>query len=579
MIKKLFFFSSGEVPSEENQESNKDYKSNFSSLHTKLLYFCLLYKLSNSAILCLLTILNEEGVDVPGSVYLFKKPQVAKKVQVLKNTLNCGGNFGYLSIFENLFYCIQNSLVVFKTQYVDLKIKIGIDGIPIFKSSPVCIWPILFIMRNVGFNKPLPIAVYSGLCKPNFSGFIEQLHKELVLFKSYVNVSGFFIKITNVLFICDAPARSFCQCVKGHSGYNACPYCRILGVYASNKLIFPFGVTYPSRTDCNYKSLSESNQLLLSPLAEVANLSYDFPPEYMHTVCLGVMRRLVISYFSNKYGRFNCRVSENLKELLEQRVKLWHGALPSEFHREIRSFRNINYFKATEFRTILLYTGPLLFKGIIPLNYYNHFLYLHFAMYVFIGTTHKHYYDNATSCIQHFLNDLKELFTESAYTFNAHMLSHLPEFVQRLGPLDKFSAFPFENYLYLIKQRVKTGTYVFEQSINSVLTIRSLYSNPPKKSFVFSNEYPNNTALIVYQSNFVPLIITSISDNYIASGSLLLFKSDLYVHPYPSSSIGIGRYILSNINVTDVKIVNKCISFIDGNEYIIIPFANNVFKG
>ena len=316
---------------EENHESNKEYKSNFSSVHTKLLYFCLLYKLSNSAILCLLTILNKEGVDVPVSVYLFKKPQVEKKVQVLKNTLICSGNFGYLSIFENLFYCIKNSLVVFKTRYVDL--NIGIDGIPIFKSSPIQIWPILFIMKNVGFNKPLPIAVYAGLCKPNFSGFIEQIHKDLVLFISYVNVSGFFIKITNVLFICDAPARSFCQCVKNHSGYNACPYCRIPGVYASNKVIFPFGVTYPSHTGCNYKSISESNQLFLSPLAEVADLSCDFPPEYMHTVCLGVIRRLVISNFSNKYGRLNCRVSENLKELLEQRVKLWHGVLRSEFHR------------------------------------------------------------------------------------------------------------------------------------------------------------------------------------------------------------------------------------------------------
>ncbi|XP_047128205.1 uncharacterized protein LOC105843716 [Hydra vulgaris] len=263
-----------EVLSEENHEINS-----FSSLHNKLLYFCLLYKLSNSAILCLLTILNKEGVDVPVSVYLFKKPQVAKKVQVLKNTLDCSRNFGYLSIFENLFYCIKNSLVVFKTQYVDLKIKIGIDGIPIFKSSPIHIWPILFNIRNVGFNKPLPIGVYSGLCKPNFSGFIEQLHKELFLFKSYVNVSGFFIKITNVLFICDAPARSFCQCVKSHSGYNACPYCRIPGVYATNKVIFPFGFTYPSRTDCNYKSLSKSNQIFLSPLADVANLSCDFPPE------------------------------------------------------------------------------------------------------------------------------------------------------------------------------------------------------------------------------------------------------------------------------------------------------------
>ena len=51
------------------------------------------------------------------------------------------------------------------------------------------------------FSKPLPIAVYAGLWKPNFFGFIEQLRKELVLFKSYVNVSGFFIRITNVLLM------------------------------------------------------------------------------------------------------------------------------------------------------------------------------------------------------------------------------------------------------------------------------------------------------------------------------------------------------------------------------------------
>ncbi|XP_065658576.1 uncharacterized protein LOC136083096 [Hydra vulgaris] len=197
-------------------------------------------------------------------------------------------------------------------------------------------------------------------------------------------------------------------------------------------------------------------------------------------------------------------------------------------------------------------------------------------MYVFIGTSHRHYYDNATSCIQHFLHDLKELSSESAYTFNAHLLSHIPEFVQQLGPLDKFSAFPFENYLYLLKQRIKTGTYVFEQSINSVLTIRSFYSNVSHKKFVFSNKYPNNIALVLHHSNIVPIIITSVSDLYVASGFLLTFKSDFYVHPYPSSSIGIGRYILSSIYVTDVKIINKCICFIDGNEYIIIPFANNL---
>ena len=102
-------FFSGEVPLRETHESKEEFRCHFSSLHVKLLCFCLLYKLISSAILCLLTILNEKGVDVRVSAYLFKKLQAATKVQVLKNTLSCSGDSGYLSIFDNLVYCIKNA--------------------------------------------------------------------------------------------------------------------------------------------------------------------------------------------------------------------------------------------------------------------------------------------------------------------------------------------------------------------------------------------------------------------------------------------------------------------------------------
>ena len=165
------------------------------SLAVKLLYYFLILNVSHRSMDYLLTILRDEGLEVPSSVYNLKKSMHSRKAVILQS-LKCGGQMAYLSIKDNLIHCIEQNLICFSDVYNCIKININVDGLPLFRSSPMTLWPVLFSLRSCSFNKPLPIGVYVGINKPDFSGYIQQLCEELHAFRDYVPVSDFFIKIT-----------------------------------------------------------------------------------------------------------------------------------------------------------------------------------------------------------------------------------------------------------------------------------------------------------------------------------------------------------------------------------------------
>ena len=58
--------------------------------------------------------------------------------------------------------------------------------------------------------------------------------------------------------------------------------------------------TDPRIDEC-YDNFTENNQIALSPLIGSAKLLAEIPPEYMHSVCLGVVKRMC-TLFSNVRG-------------------------------------------------------------------------------------------------------------------------------------------------------------------------------------------------------------------------------------------------------------------------------------
>ena len=296
----------------------------------------------------------------------------------------------------------------------------------------------------------------------------------------------------------------------------------------------------------------------------------------MHSVCLGVVRRLVQSYLTTSHGLLPCRLSESCRNQLNIRTVSFKGTLPREFRRGIRSFAYHHHFKATEYRTVLLYTGPVLFKGILADVYYKHFMLLHFAITVYMSPSYVSFYDNAKACIEKFLVELKDLFTMSACTYNSHCLLHLYDFVKLLGPLDSFSAFPFENFLRILKRRIKSGRFVMTQSVNSLQTIRQM-TKPSSRPLYFSDKHlRDQCALVSYKGCNVPILIDNVSlsgRDCQVSGVLLRIVRDLYEHPYPSRSLGIGIYRVGHIRLDNIQPVSKCVIFPSADDFIVFPYV------
>ena len=109
-------------------------------------------------------------------------------------------------------------------------------------------------------------------------------------------------------------------------------------------------------------------------------------------------------------------------------------------------------WKATEFRQFLLYTGIIALKGQISGVLYNLFLLLFVAIFCLssaeVCNTHADY---AHELLCLFVREAGNLYGRGFFVYNEHGLTHLAEDVKNFGPLNSYSAFPFENFLGQLK--------------------------------------------------------------------------------------------------------------------------------
>lgn len=142
-----------------------------------------------------------------------------------------------------------------------------------------------------------PIGVYCGIKKPSScESFMNEFVTEAVnLINSGLNYSHTIIKVVIKGFVCDAPAKSFLLGVKGHTGYYSCTKCKQPGVYLQNRMTFP-DCDAPLRTHEEFLQMNDEDfHRCKSPLTEIPGINFitGFPLDYMHLVCLGVMRSLM----------------------------------------------------------------------------------------------------------------------------------------------------------------------------------------------------------------------------------------------------------------------------------------------
>jgi len=183
----------------------------------------------------------------------------------------------------------------------------------------------------------------------------------LIILQNGITIDNIIFRFSISQIICDAPAKAYILNVKGHMAYFGCNMCIEEGDFIKG-MTFP-GVNAPRRTNESFRSRTNEDYhkgpspLERLPIDIISVVSLD----YMHVVCLGVVKRLIRFWVNAKKM---VRIPQEKLNLLDINIKNLRKYYPSEFSRLPRSFQEFENFKATELRALLLYSGPFLLKGI-----------------------------------------------------------------------------------------------------------------------------------------------------------------------------------------------------------------------
>jgi hypothetical protein len=282
------------------------FNDNKNCIINKIVQWAVTYNITNVALSALLKVLKQHKCfsEFPADARTVLKTNVSK-INIQTEIQSVHPGIYYHFGVENGLKALSNSLNFTEE---NINIFIGIDGLPLTKSSSSCFWPILGSVESKFVSYPIVflIGLYWGKDKPKDSNlFLKDLVDELIELskngsmkispnKKFVYAYG---------FCCDAPAKSFVLKTKGHTGFFSCSKCTTEGVYLENRVCFP-NTTFTKRTHNDFLlRLNEEYHVTdtMSLITKVPHIDIinSFPLDYMHLVCLGVVKKLIFLWLGN----------------------------------------------------------------------------------------------------------------------------------------------------------------------------------------------------------------------------------------------------------------------------------------
>ena len=433
--------------------------TNESSLRQELAIWATSNSCTRTCVAELLAILHKHGHgdELPKDARTLL--QTPRKVVA---TEKCNGEYYYFGLEKGIVQCIiQNSFSGDKIELV-----VNTDGVPIFKSTNVQLWPILCKFH---FFNPFLVALYCGNSKPSspddfFCDFLEEYSR---LKESGVTVNGVVFNVRLLFFTCDAPARQFLKCVKEHSGFYSCERCEIKGESIDGRLVMA-AIDCPSRTDqlFNQYDYHPLHQLSRCTLPDYGILCVsEFVLDYMHLVCLGVTRRMLA--FMKERPRL-CKLSQQQLLFLSNNLENIKGKIPSDFARQPRHLDELKRWKPTEFHQFLLYTGLVFLKDVLSQKSFEHFLSLSVSIRIMVAHyKNEELLEYSKELLSWFVKNAAHFYGPYFTVYNVHNLIHLHDDVNyhKMSLFD-MSAFAFENYMQTLKRYIRKSTELVVQVVN-----------------------------------------------------------------------------------------------------------------
>lgn len=251
-------------------------------------------------------------------------------------------------------------------------------------------------------------------------------------------------------------------------------------------MIFP-ETNAPLRTDAEFRAGAyEGHYKKRTVIEHIIGIDMinHFPiGDALHLIDIGITKRFLRGFMRGNLNNFNAKLSGDQMNQISD--FLTAVVLPQEFNRRLRAWDEIKFWKATEFRSYLLYVSPIIMHTFFKNDIYEHFMLFFCAIVICSkhGQSTRNY-DIAQCMIADFLEGIKILYGRSMFTSNIHNLCHLIDDVKRLGPLDTFTAYTAESKLFHLKRLVRTGNLPLSQV---AWRISELQRNLPKETAKQSN--------------------------------------------------------------------------------------------
>lgn len=327
--------------------------------------------------------------------------------------------------------------------------------------------------------------------------------------------------------IADNPKRAIIREAKNHASNYSCEYCHTKGTQFKNNVagakkqchvVWPASSKQPENERQLHNILDiveliqmKQNGEYVYPLSpdhlqgfvgrsrfldlDDFDFIHSIPTEYMHSLCLGLMKRLIELTFD--IGEKRIRVTtRKLSSPNMYNNFMRHVKVPREFSRRARQL-DFGVLKAQEFRNILLFFFPLILQCIQnEARERRLWLLLVYMIRACIVPDPEFVQINPmsidTAC-QKFYVLFEQLFGIRNCTYSLHVIcSHLLKMRQK-GPLTFTSAFIFENFYGELRNSFVPGTpSPVKQMMETVILKRSLSHHCCQNTIFFSHK---NTAL------------------------------------------------------------------------------------
>ncbi|XP_061504469.1 uncharacterized protein LOC133391883 [Anopheles gambiae] len=414
--------------------------------------------------------LVRETTDIPlplDSRTLLKTPvAVGKEIHAV-----AGGEMWYHGIAK----CMQSCFRKPTPSVNEILINIFVDGLPLFKSGPKQLWPILVKLVNVPEAPILVVGVFCGLSKPeNVEDYLRPLVDELNrLHDDGIVINNKKIKITLKAFLADSPARAFIKGVTYFNGACGCIKCKIVGKFdkSARKMIFE-GVAEEriddDFRDGNYPIRHQKHHTPLLDLKEFNIVVQMSIADDLHLFHLGALKKLLKGY-KGDYKGFSAWSAAEQEEINKILARI---ELPAEIHRGVRSLKYVDYWKGTDFRSFLNHISIPLFLGRIHDSAYDHFKLIYVAHTFLSHSFFKQYWTYAGQLLEKFVLDYSSIYTKYNLTSNVHNLLHVTKDVQNLGPLPEISTYDCENTLQFMKRLARPGPRILNQIVCRLAELR-----------------------------------------------------------------------------------------------------------